>query len=178
MSYAASRYAKALFESAQEENNLEAVQVALAEIKSFMRNFEDFRHFLKNPLFSHEERCATLKALFEGKIPELGLRFLLFITYKNRLSILGDIIESFDALYLISTNQLRAYITTALPIENGDRILINQRLRDEFQHHMLIKWNIDLSLIGGFRIFTQGKIYDYSFKNQLNHFLQQTTQPA
>ena len=94
------------------------------------------------------------------------------------MPILNDIIESFDSLYLTSTNQLRAYITTASPLENEDRVFIIQHLRDKFRHNVLIKWNIDLSLIGGFRIFAQGRIYDYSFKNQLNHFLQQTTQTA
>ena len=172
MSQTANRYAKALFEIAQEQNSIEAVQGSMSEIKSLILNLKDFRQFLSNPLLSYEERCAIIKSLFEEKVPEIVYKFLLFVTYKNRLRIFKDIIESFDDLYLVSTNQLRAYVTTALPIENEEKIFINQRLSEKLQHQILTKWSIDTSLIGGFRIFVKGKIYDYSFKNQLNHFSQ------
>jgi len=175
MSQAADRYAKALFELAQEQQGLEAVQDALTEIKGLIGNLGDFRHFLDNPLLSYEERTVIIKALFDGNLPELVFKFFLFVTYKNRLPIFKDIIESFDKLYLISTNRVRTHITTALPIENEQRVFINERLHDKFQHNVLTKWDTDLSLIGGFRIFVEGKIYDYSFKNQLNHFFQQST---
>jgi len=178
MSDTADRYARALFELAKEQDALEAVQGSLTEIRSLIYNLKDFRQLLSNPLLSHEERCGILKAVFEGKVPDLIYKFLLFITYKDRLSILKEIIESFDGLYLASTNQLRAFVTTALPIENAEKLFINQRLRDKLHHSILTKWSIDTSLIGGFRIFAHGKIYDYSFKNQLDHFFQQATQPA
>jgi len=178
MSQTADRYAKALFELAQEQNNLEAVQATMTGLRNLILNLEDFRQFLSNPLLSYEERCAILKALFEGKVPELSYKFLLFITYKSRLNILKNIIESFDDLYLLNTNQIRAYVTTVSPLEKEDRVFVNQRLRDKFQHDMLTKWLTNPSIIGGFRIFVQGKVYDYSFKGQLEHFFQQTTQPA
>ena len=168
MSQIADRYAKALFETVKEQNDLEAVQNSMTDLGSLILNLESFRQFLSNPVLSYEERCAILKALFEGKVPEIAFRFLLFITHKSRLGILKDIIESFDRLYMTSTGQLRACVITALPIEKDDQTLIERRLRDKFHLNMLTKWKIDPSLIGGFLIFIQGQIYDYSFKNQLD----------
>jgi F-type H+-transporting ATPase subunit delta len=178
MSQTSDRYSKALFELAQEQNNLEALQETMSDIKRLIINLSDFRQFLSNPLLSYEERCAILKALFEGKIPELGFRFLLFITYKNRLDILKDIIESFDIMYLSSTHQMRVCVKTALPVKEEDKVFICQCLQDKFHQQMITQWILDPSLIGGFRIFAQGNIYDYSFKSQLNHFFQLTTQPS
>ena len=175
MSQTADRYSKALFELAQEQNNLEAVQNTMTDIRKIIITSKDFRLFLSNPLLSYEERCTILKALFEGKVPELFLRFLIFITYKSRLGILKKIIESFDSMYLSNARQMRAYVKTALPINEQDKAFINQHLQDKFHQQMIIRWTMDPSLIGGFRIFAQGKLYDYSFKNQLSHFLQQTT---
>ncbi len=171
MSQTADRYSKALFELAKEQNNLEAAQTTMTDIGKLIINLNDFRQFLGNPLLSYEERRAILKALFEGKIPELTFRFLLFITYKSRLNILKNIIESFDNMYLSGTHQMRAYVKIALPIKDEDKAFINQRLQDKFHQRMITQWISDPSLIGGFRIFAQGKIYDYSFKNQLNDFL-------
>ena len=176
MSQTADRYAKALFETVKEQDNLEAVESSMTDIRNLIIESMDFRLFLSNPLLSYEERCEVLKALFKEKIPEIIFNFLLFITYKKRLSMLKNIIESFDHLYLNTTGQQRAYITTALPMEDVDKAFINQRLEDKFHLHTLSKWKMDDSLIGGFRIFLQDKMYDYSFKNQLINFFQQTTQ--
>lgn len=178
MSQTSDRYAKALFEIAREQNSLEAIQSTMSELRKLIANLEDFRLFLSNPLLAYKDRCAVLKALFEGKVPELTYKFLVFITYKGRLDILNDIIESFDNLYLLSTNQMRAYVTTASILEKEDKVIINQHLHNKFKQDILATWKTDPALIGGFRIFAQGKIYDYSFKSQLNHFFQQSTQPA
>ena len=69
-------------------------------------------------------------------------------------------------------------MTTALPLEDKDKVLFDQRLHDKFQHKILTHWRTDSSLIGGFRIFLEGQIYDYSFKNQLNRFYQHATKPV
>ena len=174
MSQTATRYAQALFDTACEQNDLEAVHTALTSLESLMLSLEDFQRFLGNPLFSFEERSAILKTLFEKKIPDIVYKFLLFITYKNRLKILKDIIEAFDSLYLSGTDQLRALIATALPVKEEDKTFINACLQDKFNRHMVTQWDLDPSLLGGFRILTQGRVYDYSFKSQLNHFIQQT----
>jgi F-type H+-transporting ATPase subunit delta len=178
MSQTADRYSKALFELALEQNILEAVQESLSDIRNLIINLNDFRQFLRNPLLSYGERCGVLKALFEGKIPGLAFRFLSFITYKERLSILKEITESFDMMYLSSTRQMRVKVKTAFPVKDQDKTFITQHMRDKFQQQLITQWILDPSLIGGFRIFAQGKLYDYSFKSQLNHFWQQTTQPS
>ena len=176
MSQTADRYAKALFETAKEQNKLEPVQEAFSVLRKLIADSDEFRNLLSNPLLSCEERSSVLKALFEHKAPDILFKFLLFITYKSRLDILKNIIESFDNMYLAQTNKMRAYVKTALPITDADKAFISQHLQDKFHQQMLVRWTIDPTLIGGFRIFAQGKIYDYSFKDQLNNFYQQTTQ--
>lgn len=178
MSQTANRFAKALFDTSAEQDNLEEVQEALTYIASLMLDLKEFRQFLSNPLFSFDERSVIVKALFEGKIPDLVYRFLLFIMHKNRLNILQSIIEAFDDLYLSSTHQMRARVLTAFVIKDEDKAFINQRLQDKFDQHMLIQWDYDAALLGGFCIYAKTKVYDYSFKNQLNQFVHQSTQPA
>lgn len=173
MSQISNRYAKALFDTVQEQNNLEAVQAALTDIASLILELKDFRLFLSNPLLSLEERGAVLKALFEGKIPDVVYRFLLFIVHKNRLNILQEIIVSFDGLYLSSTCQLRAFVKTAFPVQEEDQVIINSRMQDKFHQRMITQWDLDPDLLGGFCIYVGGRVYDCSFKSQLNNFIKQ-----
>ena len=178
MSQTADRYAKALFELAQEQNNLVAVQETMTEIRTLIKDLKDFRQFLTNPILAYDDQIIVLRKLFEGKVPELAYKFLCFITYKGRLAILKEITDCFDILCLTHAHQIRAQVTTALAIKEEDKLFINQFLKEKLHQEVISNWTLDPSLIGGFRIFAQGKIYDYSFKSQLNHFFQQTTQPA
>ena len=127
MSQTSDRYAQALFEIACEQNDLEALQAALSSVANLIVSSQDLQRFLDNPLFSFEERSTILKALFEGKIPDLAFKFILFVTYKNRLKILNEIIASFDTLYTTSTHQLRARIETAFPIKEEDKARYQQK---------------------------------------------------
>ena len=52
MSQTSERYSNALFELAQEQKSLEAVQNAMTEIKKIITGSNDFRQFLSNPLLS------------------------------------------------------------------------------------------------------------------------------
>ncbi len=178
MSQTSDRYAAALFELAGEGKNLQPVQDAMTALHQLIIDAPDFRLFLSNPLLSYEERCGVLKALFETRVPELLYRFLLFITYKERLAMLGDMIESFDSLYLTFSRQMRVTVKTALGLNDKEKALIDEHLQKKFQQKTITQWDLDPGLIGGFRIFAQGKLYDYSFKNQLDHFLYQSVQPV
>jgi F-type H+-transporting ATPase subunit delta len=175
MSQTADRYSKALFELSQEQKNLEAIEEAIVALKNLVRESEDLRSFLADPLLSEQEQAGALKAMFEGKIPALAYQFLLLVGCKGRLNILEDILESFENMYLASTNQIRVDVKTALPVNEQEKTFIAQKLEEKFHQKIIPQWVLDPSLIGGFRIFAQGKLYDYSFKNQLERFLQQTT---
>ncbi|MBF0510849.1 MAG: ATP synthase F1 subunit delta [Candidatus Omnitrophica bacterium] len=178
MSQSSERYSKALFDLAQEKMSLEELHQSMSGIGKFIQESADFRRFLGNPLLSYDQKSSLLKALFEKKVPDLFLQFLLFIAYKGRLSGLADMIESFDALYLQSTRQLKALITTAQVTEDTEKTYIGQCLNDKFKAHVLPQWTIDKSLIGGFKILVKDKMYDYSFRNQLENYLQKTIQPV
>ena len=75
MSQTADRYAKALFELSKEQNNLEAVQDAMTDIRNLIVDLKDFRLFLNNPLLSYEERCVFLKLCLKERSLNLFLNF-------------------------------------------------------------------------------------------------------
>ena len=170
------RYAKALFQLSQEQNSLDDIHASLKDIDRMIDALAEFREFLVNPLLSFPEREQILNALFKGKTPDLVLRFLLFISYKNRISRLKEIIDAFDELYLAVHNQTRAVVQTALPLSDDDKKTIDIRLQEKLHQQVLTQWQVTPDIIGGFRIFAKGLLYDYSFKSQLNNFRQSITQ--
>ncbi len=169
MSYTlvASRYAKAIFDLSQEQHQLEEVYQALMTFKQSMTDGNDFYQFIHNPLLSFELREQVLKALLTGKVPVVLERFLYFINTKSRLNILSEIIDAFDALYLVSHNRVRGIVYTAIAWDNDDKSKLNQRFNDKFGKEILLDWKIDVDLIGGFKVLINDQLFDYSFKSQL-----------
>lgn len=168
----ARRYAHTLLDLAQQENVLEAVYVSIQEMGQILKQKEEFRIFIRNPLLSAEERRHVIKHIFENRIPPLLYKFLLFINLKNRLSILSNISESFDQLYLKKHGQIRALLEVALDIEESQKENIQHKLTTKYHKQILLNTQLRGELLGGFRFVTQGILYDSSIKSQLEEIRQ------
>ena len=164
------RYARALFESAQDSGTLEEVQASLVDIGRLIREVPELKGFLENPLLENAVRQKVLLALFKGKLPQLVENFLLLINKKNRLNYLADVIKAFDEMYLTAHNRVRAVVQTALPLDEGQRKKISKKLGQMFGREVAAEWQIRRNILGGFRIVVEGKLYDYSFTRQLEKF--------
>jgi F-type H+-transporting ATPase subunit delta len=166
------RYAKALFGLAQEQGKLEEVYASLQDLGNLLRQVETLREFIHNPLLVIEERHKALKAMFESKVPALVYQFLIYISAKNRLDLLGQMIIAFDGLYLKSHNRIRAVIETALPLYQKEKENILRQLGQKYGKEILADWYIKKDLLGGFKIFIEGKLHDSSFTSQLEEYKQ------
>ena len=169
MSYTliANRYAKALFDLSKQEGQLEEVYKSLEGMSKLLTPSSDFYAFVHNPLLPLETRMTIIKALFAGKVPAVLERFLLYINAKRRFNVLSDIITAFDSLYLNLNNRVRGIIKTAQPWEPEQKQLLRQRLNDKFGKDVLLDWQIDPQLIGGFKVIIGDQLIDFSFKSQL-----------
>ena len=169
------RYAKALFELAQEENSLYPVYISLQEIGSFLKKNEDFKKFIHNPLFSIEERTRIIKRTFNDKVPKLVSKFLLYLNLKNRLNILGDIAESIDELFLEKNNQMRVALETPFSLQDDQKQNIQRKLNRKYQKEISLEGQTKPELLGGFRLLAAGTLYDGSIKSQLEQFRQKVS---
>ena len=168
----ANRYAKALFELADQEKLLDPVYVSLREIGSLLKEKSDFKVFIHNPLLSLEERQAVIEKVFKNRIPKLLYTFILFLNAKERLDTLADVATCFDELYLEKNNQIRGSLETAFALQDGQIKNIQQKLGEKYNKKVSLEHNIKGDLLGGFRLLTNGILFDSSIKSQLEQFRQ------
>lgn len=166
------RYAQALFNQAKSINAVEEVHGSLMTIGGLILSLKPLKDFVQNPLIDQDERNKVLLAVFSSKVPELVLRFLLFVSAKNRLSFLETIIESFDDIYLSSKSCVRARVVTALDIGDEEKRHVLDILGQKYHKSISPQWEINPGLIGGFKIFIEGKLHDNSFTSQLELYKQ------
>lgn len=166
----AGRYARALFELAAEQNNLDAIVADTQGIKASIEYSDDLKAFLANPILKKKEKHSILKAVFEGRVQPLFLNFLMFLVERTRLDILNEIIDEFVAIHLASTGTMNVVIRTERPL---DPLLMEQllaKLRQRSGKKIQAEVIIDPQLLGGFKVQMGDEVYDSSFKSQLRKF--------
>lgn len=169
------RYAKALFDLAQEENVLYPVYVSLRELSDLIKSSDELRLLLRNPLLSVDEKAGIIQRVFERQLPELLLKFLLFLNFKGRLNALAEVAGSFDALYLEKNNQVRVGLQTPYALDQEQAEMIKLKLNQICRKEVTLDVEIKPELLGGFRLLAEGTLYDGTIKTQLEQFRQKVS---
>ena len=117
-------------------------------------------------------RNKVLDHVFASRLPKLVMKFLLFISVKNRLNMIEFMITSFDDLYLAMNNRVRARVVTALEISPEQKQSLTQVLNKKYAKTISADWEINNDILGGFKIFIEGNLHDSSFTTQLEMYKQ------
>ena len=116
----ANKYARAIFELAQEENRLDEYDQDLALVRDDVFSLPEAVSFFKNPLVPHQAKKDLLIKSVQGEISETVMNFLLLLTDKSRIGIFNEIYEIFSGLKNEAQGILIADVTTAFPLTRSD----------------------------------------------------------
>ncbi len=166
----AKRYAKALFELAQEQNCLEEVYGDLKSLAELISSSVPLRNFFLNLMVPKFKRSQILAELFQKRIHPRTYQFLQFLNEKSKLMILKEIPLTFEKLYLEDKGVLSAMITSSGPLEEGQINAISQRLKTKLNCSLAAETVVDESLIAGFKVKVADTVYDFSLKTHLEKF--------
>ncbi|MCO5060790.1 MAG: ATP synthase F1 subunit delta [Kiritimatiellae bacterium] len=164
----ATRYARALFELAQEQNRLDAVRADLAAIATLGNERDTFRRMISPYAFSQDVRTAIWKELLGGKADELTVRFILFLVSKRRGSVLLEIIRAFEDLCSEEKGIQPIEIVSARPLSSQQLNAITERVEARIQSKVSATQTVDPALLGGLQIRVRDTVYDFSVNHQLD----------
>lgn len=164
----ASRYAKALFELAQEQNLLEEVNKDMHMLKSLCDSNKDFKHLLQSPIISHGKKSAVFKAIFYENINNMSYRFLEIIIKKRRELLVADIAQEFINYYNEFMNIKTVVLKTATKANDALVISIKNILKEQLKANINIIENVNPNLVGGFVLNYEDKQYDASIRRNIN----------
>ena len=161
-------YALALYELAKENSELSKVEEGIKGLKTLLNESSDFNEMVLNPIIKKEKKnqivieiadrynfCQTLK------------KFMSFLTTKNRLFFLNQIIESF--LNFVSNNkgELKAKLFSSKELTKTELEKIRTELSKDFKSALNIDYKYDPDLIGGIIIQVGSVMVDTSIKTKL-----------
>ena len=173
-SRAAIRYARAIYEIADEEKLVEEVYNDMIRISKLNRDSFDFKNLLSNSIIDNIDKKKAILSLIE-KNNSITEKLLDLLIRNKRVAIISDISSSFIQLYNKHNNIKEAVVITASPInKNLENQILSQIKIPEAKSITLINL-VDSSIIGGFIIRYDGKEYNASIKQNLKNLKTELT---
>ena len=162
-------YALALYELARENSELDKIQDEINGLKVLLNKSPDFKRMILNPTVSKEEKNKVINQMSDKyNFCQTLKKFLGFLTVKNRLFFLNQIIDSF--LNLVSSNkgELKAKLISSKELSKIEIERISKELSKDFRSELNIEYKYDPDLIGGLTIQVGSVMVDTSIKTKLN----------
>lgn len=163
------RYAKALFELAQEKGVLETVMQDMQGIAEVLKAEPALHQFLENPVVKEQQKKQLLNAAFQGKVHEMVSSLLNLLVAKNREHYLLSICVAFHELYKEKEGYREVVLTTATPASEEAKALLQNKIAEKLQTKVDIKTVVDEQLIGGFKLRINDMLMDKSIATQLDN---------
>ncbi len=163
----ATKYARAIFELAQEENKLDDYDKDLALVRADVFTLPEAVTFFKNPLVPHQAKKDLLTKAFKGEVSDNVMNFLLLLTDKNRIGIFNEIYEIFSGLKNDAQGILIADVTTAFPLTKSQETKLGMKLAEVTRKKIKIRRHEDKSILGGVIVRVGDKRIDGSAAGRL-----------
>jgi F-type H+-transporting ATPase subunit delta len=162
---AAKRYARAVFELAQQEGTVDAWGRRTAKVRELFADPE-VAAVLSNPTIPIGEReglVATAPTLFDDEATNLA-RLLI---ESGRIDEAPEIDEEFQRLADDAAGRVRATVTTAVELESEDRERVARELSKRLDKDVKLSVVVDPRILGGLKLQYGDRIVDASVATRL-----------
>ena len=163
------RYSKAIFDIAEEKNQVKEIYELLNSVMVLYRTDKEFKNFIRNPLISNEEKKLVLNEIF-GKDNRDNLNILLYSLDKGRINCIKYIVAEYLKIYYRKNRILdvRATFTKELTDEQKKKLI--DKLSQKTGKEINLEIKIDKNILGGGVIRIGDKIIDGSIRRELDNW--------
>ena len=160
---AARRYAKAIFELADGEGQLEAWGRRLAQVREVLSD-PGVTHVLTNPTIATEQRMAMVSDLFDaGEATNLAK----LLIESDRVGDVEGIADEFERLADEAAGRVRATVTTAVELSSEDRDRVADELSRRLGKEIHLDVLVDPGILGGLKLQYGDRLVDASVATRL-----------
>ncbi|MFQ5850268.1 MAG: ATP synthase F1 subunit delta [Candidatus Binatia bacterium] len=161
------RYARAIFQLAQEEHREEPVG---EEIDRFVAAYHNsaLKTVLNNPAFGLKSRKSVAVEVAKSlELTPLVIRFLSLLTERDRLAFLPSIALHYHRYLDEARGRVQARVLAPTTLGKATLEKLRGVLQSTCGKEVILKEETEPRLIGGVLIELEGKVYDGSIRTQL-----------
>ncbi len=163
---AAKRYARAIFELAIEEGEVDGWAQSLAAIRDVLSRPEA-RPILANPSIPVQRRQEVVAALLEGRIGRRAVNLARLLIGANRLDDVDGITEEYTRLVDEDAGRVRATAITAVPLGGDESRRLEADLARKLGREVRLESRVDPAIIGGLVLRMGDRVIDASVSTRL-----------
>ena len=162
------RYARALFDLANDERSTAAVEADLKSLKAAMAESRDLRTLIGSPSFAAEAKGKGLAAIAaKAQFNDTTRKFLGLLAANGRANALSSVITSFEALAAKARGAVSAEVVTAVPLTPDQARGVAAALRQALGKDPEIATRVDPSILGGIKVKVGSRLFDASLRTKL-----------
>ena len=170
-------YARALFQSAIEHDELDQIQEQLALWADALGENKNLQTFFFSPRFSSAEKKDAVRRIIDGG-NERFLNFLELLAERHRLPATFRIRRSFDELWREEHKMLTVEVTSAIELDEALVRSIGDRIEERTGRKIDLTSKVDPDIIGGIVLRVGNKILDASVQGRLQRLRRQLARAA
>ncbi len=160
------RYSKALFLSAKEKGELDAVFKDMVLISELCR-MSQIKELLGNPVIIPSKKITVFHAILEKNIEKTTLSLVDLLIKNGRESYLPAVARAFRDETLKYRGITETHLTTAVPVNKEIKKQIADLISAVFDTKVELIETVDTDVIGGFILRVRDNFIDASVRNKL-----------
>lgn len=166
---AGGRYARALFDVARKESDIEQAGRDLAAFAQLVSGHETLTRVLSNPAVPAARKRAVIEQLLAraGAVSPVVGKLLLLLAERDRVALLPDVAAAYQDRLMAHANVVRAQVVTAIGLPPDRVAALQQGLTRATGRQVQIETRVDPSIIGGAITRVGSTVYDGSVMRQL-----------
>ncbi len=171
------RYAKALFQSASEQQILDKVYEDMEVLNSTCK-LEEFQYMLVVPTLQPSQKIKVLRSIFEKQVSKITLAMLDLVVKNKRELYLPGIARNFMDLYRREKGIRKASLVTAQSVDESAVEGIRALIRKAYNSEVELSASVNDDVIGGFVLTIEDMRYDASVASNLRKLKKQLLQTS
>jgi len=168
----ASRYARAIFELAREEDRVDHWSRQLGLVREVLED-PAAAAVVGNPSLALETRMEAVEQLKLPGIDDRGLNLMRLLVGSGRANRVGEIADRYEVLADEAAGRVRATVTTAIPLSDADRESLRKDLSGRFGKDIRLESKVDPAILGGLLLQVGDSLTDGSVAARLDQVRRQ-----
>lgn len=168
------RYARVLVEVAEKIRALQQVGDELRGFAELLDTNPDLSTFFQNPAILLKDKKEVFDTLAERSgLSSMLESFLGFLLEKGEVSALPGILRIYEEMSDERLNRTKAIVTSAIPLADGERRQVIDRLAALTGKTVYLAEKVDPSFLGGLKVQVKSTVYDGTLRARLTKIREQ-----
>ncbi len=170
---ATKRYAKALFQLAQEQGLVAETEIQLQAIVEAVDSDAQIRAFLAAPGISTEDKVKALASAFGDKASAILLNTISLLIERGRQAEIPSLLDAYRQVSGDALKRVDAVVTSATPLGEDEKNKLAAQFGTLTGKTVRVENVVDATLLGGLTVRIGDTLYDGSLRGKLDRLSKQ-----